>query len=736
MSLLQDILRETLRMFVLAAPFLLLGLLLAGFLHVLLPARLIRRWLGQDGLGGAAKAALIGIPLPICSCGVVPIAVEMRRKGASRPASLSFLITTPESSVDSILFTWGLLGPVMAIARPIAAFLTAMIGGVLTIAWPDEEKAPDPEHAEDGGCAHGCDERCSEDPSHALGGERADEAIAVLKSSIPRLFRRPSVSETSPDVPGVWPALLRPALRYGLVELLDDLAFWLVLGVVLAGVLGAVLPADLGERGLGGGLAPMLILLAIGIPLYMCASASTPVAAALMAKGISPGAALVFLLAGPATNAATILLLGKTFGRRFIQVYLVSVALGALLSGLALDALIAVLGWKIVAPAALTGEEGLGFLAWFSAALLAVLLAASFWRGSARQGWRELRSSLGALRPAESGASRPLGRRALIILAVLLVAAYLATGWRSVPPDSHGYGFRFGKLVARDLAPGLHYFWPEPMGRFEIRRTEYARKTDVGFKTDLDQLARRRELTMLADPDEWHTPVAAMNPDPERASYLTADENLLEMSFTIHYAVADDAAFFFQLDHQRDLVALYAETAAREIIATMPLDDALTTRRADLETAIAETLQAHLERLGSGIRVVSVHVVDVHPPAGAVFAFRDVSTAREEKETRIHRAKELAAGEVPRARGEAAVLVAEARSSAEARRVEAAGRSQSFLARAGAYGKSRDLLRHLLWLECSERALAGREKFIVPPETEGRGVTLWRGMPPSGGKQP
>jgi len=741
MSLLQDILFETLRMLVLAAPFLLLGLVLAGFLHVLMPARLIQRWLGEEGLSGVTKAALVGVPLPVCSCGVVPIAVEMRRKGASRPSSLSFLTTTPESSIDSIFFTWGLMGPLMAVARPIAAFLTAVIGGVLAIAYPplpgekegehhDHEHSHDHDHGE----AHEQGDDCEDhDHSHSLGGEQAEEALAALEAACsPRNWRLPwrkkaqATDET--ETPGLWRTLVRPALRYGLAELLDDLAFWLVAGIVIAGVMGALIPADLGDRGLGSGLLPMLLLLVAGIPLYMCASASTPVAAALMAKGISPGAALVFLLAGPATNAATILLLGKTFGRRFIKIYLFSVAVGAVASGVALDVFIGFVGWQVAPPIATGEESGFGLIAWASTVVIVVLLVASFWRGSARQGWRELTSSFSGL--AVAPAARRRWRRGLASgLAALALVAYLGSGFRLVPTDSHGYGFRFGELVAENLDPGLHYFWPAPIGRFETRRTEYARKTDVGFKTDLELLERRRELMLVADPDEWHSPVAAMNADVATTSYLTADENLVELSFTVHYELRDSIAFFYRLDHRRDLVALYAEAAAREYLASMYLDDVLTVERAGTEAAIRGQLQAALDGLETGIRVVSVHVVDVHPPAGAVFAFRDVSSAREERETRIHRARELEALELPRARGAAAKILAESRATAEAQKVEAVGEAGGFVAQAGAYAGNRELLRHVLWIETAERVLGGREKFIVPPGTTQRRVGLWRDQP-------
>ncbi|MCP4661466.1 MAG: hypothetical protein GY856_39180, partial [bacterium] len=234
MNLLQEIVLESLRTLFVASPYLLFGLVAAGFLHVLLPTSTIQRWMGRPGLSGVVRAALVGVPLPVCSCGVVPISVEMRRKGASPPASLSFLITTPESSIDSILFTWGLMGPVMAIARPIAAFFTATLGGVLAIAYLPDDPAPPPEEPPEEG--ETCDASCS--VSHP----EAPEALTALRSWLRELFR--GRSEGQEGGADLWKTVIKPALRYAFVELLDDLAFWLLLGVLLAGVLGAAMPDD------------------------------------------------------------------------------------------------------------------------------------------------------------------------------------------------------------------------------------------------------------------------------------------------------------------------------------------------------------------------------------------------------------------------------------------------------------------------------------------------------------
>lgn len=366
-------------MTVLAAPFLLLGLAMAGFVHVLLPTRVVQRYLGRPGLGGAATAAAIGVPLPVCSCGVVPLAVEMKRKKASDAASLSFLTTTPESGVDSVLFSWALLGPLMAVARPVAAFATAMFGAVLATAWPPNRPSAEPEGELSEEVVAECESVCCGSQDGAGDAPGGDEEKAGTKNGV-----------------------VLAALRYGFGELFDDIAFWLVLGLLLAGVLSAVLPADLAALGLGGGLLPMLVMLAVGIPLYICASASTPVAAALLAKGLSPGAALVFLLAGPATNAASLVVLARTFGARFVRLYVVSVAVGSLACGLALDALMAFFGWSLALPAAAAEHRHTAPWELALAGVLVALLAASAVRGSLRRGWSEF-----------AGGIRSLGRVAM-----------------------------------------------------------------------------------------------------------------------------------------------------------------------------------------------------------------------------------------------------------------------------------------------------------------------------------
>lgn len=375
---------EAWHMTVLAAPFLLLGLAMAGLVHVLLPERVVQRYLGRSGLSGAATAAAVGVPLPVCSCGVLPLAVEMKRKKATDAASLSFLTTTPESGVDSVLFSWALLGPLMAVARPVAAFATAMLGATWMTVFPTSQPA-----------------QASSRDVLADGEPACGSCCGSQKAAMSELESEPVSGSERVGGRSIW-GDARSALRYGFGEMLDDIAFWLVLGLVLAGILSVLLPSDLAALGLGGGLWPMLVMLCIGIPLYICASASTPVAAALLAKGLSPGAALVFLLAGPATNAASLVVLARTFGGRFVRVYVSSVAAGSLACGLLLDGLMAAFGWSLALPAAATAHEHAAPWELVLAGVLVLLLLASAVRGSLRRGWTEF-----------TGGARALGRLTL-----------------------------------------------------------------------------------------------------------------------------------------------------------------------------------------------------------------------------------------------------------------------------------------------------------------------------------
>ena len=356
MGTLIEILRATGEVFLLASPYVLLGLAAAGVMTVLIPAEKISRWLGRPGFGATFRAASLGIPLPLCSCAVVPVTIELSRKGASREASLAFLVSTPETGVDSILLTWGLMGPLMAVLRPIAALITSLVAAASSLL-------------------------ATKDRRQNASAESTD--VSTPAPSPPSSPRSAGPIELS-----------RRALRYGFVTMVDEIGFWLVSGFLLTGIITAMVPDDLVEVAVGHGPRALLTMLLMGIPLYMCASASTPVAAALMLKGISPGAALVFLLAGPATNASSLVVIARVFGRRFVAIYLGSVVVTALGMGYVLDLALDRLGITVQLPIIIGTSEAAGSMEVASALFLGALLIWSMLRGSWRAALKELAGDL------------------------------------------------------------------------------------------------------------------------------------------------------------------------------------------------------------------------------------------------------------------------------------------------------------------------------------------------------
>lgn len=343
-----------------AAPFVLLGFLVAGLLKALLPADFVLKHLGKNRVSSVFKAAIIGAPIPLCSCGVVPAAAGMRRQGASKGATAAFLISTPETGVDSIAVTYALLDPIMAVARPLAGVLTAVVAG-LGVHFFDKEAPrpalpfPDLTKPVDAGC-RGTKNGC---------GCSADEA------------KKP------------WRERIKQGAEYAFVELVQDVGGWLLLGLVLSGAIMAFIPPGFLESQAGAGIMPMLAMLLVSVPLYTCATSSTPIAAALALKGLSPGAALVVLLAGPATNVATITVVSRLLGKRAAGIYLAAIVVCTLGMGLGINWLYAALGRNVSSWAASSQGESHGLVAYLSAGLLLGLYGyakARRWFGKGRKG--------------------------------------------------------------------------------------------------------------------------------------------------------------------------------------------------------------------------------------------------------------------------------------------------------------------------------------------------------------
>ena len=285
---------------------LLISFVLAGLLHLFLNADTIKRFVSGSRFMQVFKTAVVGVPLPLCSCSVLPVAWQLRRAGVSRGGTTSFLISTPESGVDSIFLTYSLMDPVMTVTRPISAFLTAMAAGGLESTFPDRAEAavgnPEPVAA----CTDDCGCAAPADP-------------APRKRSIP--------------------ARIVEGVRYGFTDLLSDLAGYLLVGYLLAGIVVAVFGGEMLAlpESLRSGWGAYLGAIVIGAPLYICATSSTPLAAALIIAGFSPGAVLVFLLVGPATNVASLAVVGKILKGWGTLRYLVVIIGVAVLCGLAVD---------------------------------------------------------------------------------------------------------------------------------------------------------------------------------------------------------------------------------------------------------------------------------------------------------------------------------------------------------------------------------------------------------------
>ncbi len=274
------------------SPYLLLGFLFAGILHVYIKKETINRYLGKRNFKSVILASLFGIPLPLCSCGVIPTGISFYKEGSSKGATVSFLISTPQTGIDSILVTYSLLGLPFAILRPIVALFSGIFGGLLT---------------------NIIDKKGNKIQENPICSCEKDEKQTQKRNSIFTM------------------------LKYAFVEFLQDIAKWLIIGLVIAALISVLLPDDFFTRYVGDNLLSMLIVLVASIPLYVCATASVPIAAVLILKGLSPGAALVFLMAGPATNAATITVLGKSLGKSTVLSYLVSIIIGAFFFGILID---------------------------------------------------------------------------------------------------------------------------------------------------------------------------------------------------------------------------------------------------------------------------------------------------------------------------------------------------------------------------------------------------------------
>ena len=355
-----------------AAPWLVLGLVIGGLIKALVPVSFLQQHLSGNGILSISKAALFGAPLPLCSCGVIPAALGLRRAGASKSATVSFLVSTPETGVDSVTISYALLGPFMAIVRPIAAIASAITAGLLVGKTENNDtnfvkvtEAEDHEHQHTSCSQEPVEEPscCASSSSECDSGDKEVEAESCCGSSH-STHSHDHDEKNRGFLQEAWSGVV-----YSFVMLFADVFWWLLIGLVFAALVKTYVPVTfLAEW--GSGLPAMLVMLFIGIPMYVCATASTPIAAGLLLAGVSPGAAMVFLMAGPATNISTLGIIGKELGRRALTAYLVGVGVVALLTGFIVDYL--VVQWNVNVQAQISHSENMipAPLAWMSLLLL------------------------------------------------------------------------------------------------------------------------------------------------------------------------------------------------------------------------------------------------------------------------------------------------------------------------------------------------------------------------------
>lgn len=608
-----------------SGPYLLVGFVIAGVLSILVPAAWIARRLGGDDVKSVATAAIIGVPVPLCSCSVIPTATQLRRSGASRGATTSFLISTPETGVDSIGATWALMDPLMTVVRPIAAFLTAFAAGIAVNLFGAGESGPldqsslkvepglsdkkvgnppaeDAQPEADSCCSH----MAAEAPEHELGEEDHDHAHDEGHDH-----------GSGPDAPA-W----KRVLSYAFGTLLDDLTPWFLIGFAISGLIVVAIPDGFFAGTLFTGWAAMASMLIAGVPLYVCATASTPIAAAMMAKGLEPGAALVFLLAGPATNVATMLVVRDLLGKRALTIYLTSIAVMSLAIGAVVNRLYPLFGLDPTDMDVTPGAMDHGFIATASGAVLAVLLARSAVR-------LRLDARLGAWLRKVGG---PIGLDltawpAKMAAGVLALAAYAMTSITAVGPAETVFVETFGRVAAQSSEPGLLTHLPWPFSRAVRVDTGMVRIVTFGVDdTSIpDSVVSTELLTRARD----HFARLA-----GEAEMMTGEETFVAIEYAVQYRVADAEAWHFGFSDPEALVKRLAQEAIRRSTAKRTVEELLVVERGAYVNEVEHTLASLLDASGLGAELKSIQLLSAHAPTAVHGAYRAVASALIDAETK------------------------------------------------------------------------------------------------------
>lgn len=744
--------------FLLLGPMLMLGLLLSGLIHVFISREAILRWLQDDSLRSVSVSSAVGVPVPLCSCSVVPVVAEMRRKGASRSSCMAFLITAPETGADSILVTNAFFGFIAAVVRPVISFITAVVAGIFCIGLirddSGEAKAGEEDHGHvhhdhDHGHDHGHDHDHDHDHSvhDPLLSNKDDcyvspSAMKILMTKWikglttvastwrfgswikPEFYReiigeqpaksakRTELDMVEEEYPGLdFKKIVKHIFNYGFVEIADDILFALLVGIALGGVLFLVIPADLMSNEYARWLSyPVMII--VGVPLYICASASTPIAAALVARGVSPGAALIFLMTGPATNTSTIAIIMSQFGARFAAVYVTSVIAVTAVIGIAIDFMLLATGFTISVNLLPSESPALQILQWGGALGLIALIIWRYRAGAMRSGYEDLMLNIRPLsRPWRNAWKRLTRDRSFrgtitpatpmgMMLWGLLLVLFLGSGFTAVPPGHVGYGRLFGEVYWRDLQPGLHYLAPRPL-------------------VQVDKWPVREVKSIMSE-----TPY----------EYVSGDLNMLTLTLDVQYRVNDPYTYHYRTVDPEEIIEDAVREHVRTFVNARDLDRLLTAYRAELEDELTNLFVTDARMHGdksvlSTVDLVKVSLLNVTPAAEALSSFREISSAQEDRERIIVNAQRFMVSLVPRAHGNAEYEKEQADGEAFRKVATSAAEADAIMVISSAMQTAPEVLRNMLWREKLESALAGNPKIIVPNRQSFNKVAIWKKRP-------
>ncbi len=486
---------------------------------------------------------------------------------------------------------------------------------------------------------------------------------------------------------------------------MDDLTPWFVMGFIISGLIMVIVPDDFFGSVMPTGWVSMVMMLFIGVPMYICATASTPVAAALLAKGMDPGAALVLLLAGPATNIATITVVSNFLGKRVLQIYLGGIAISSLLLGAFVNWLYEALG---IDPATIVDTTPVGDEGWLGLAggvILTGLVVASAVRIGLHKSFAKRLRRYGA--PLGIDPTSPLARAGW---AVLLLGMWGSTAVTGLESGVTGFRLRFGRIVSTHAEPGLILHAPYPFESVERVRMDEVRGVDFGFLRSDASGEAEREVSprQLA----------------EESELICGDETMLKVTYVVHYSVLDAHRYHFGIADPADLIGNLAEGALRRVCSKQTVDELLVYERTKIEEAVLAELTREVEALQASVKPLAIEFLEVHAPPAVHEAFRDVASAIEDKEKRLRRAERYASERLTKARGTAFRLEQEAQRDATRVLEEARGRVNAFDSIRSAHAEAPLLNSMRLRLDAAARSLDSSRLVLIVGE--GIAVELWR----------